>query len=64
MSMPLITTLRLTVYALPYYSDFLPKNSENLLKKVTCLAKHVSIDFIFASLIELLPGTCFQLRIT
>ena len=54
--MPLIATFRLTVYAFPYFPDFIEKNAKNLLDKITCLCPYLSSNLVFTSYIEILPG--------
>ena len=55
-AMPLIATFRITIYAIPYFPDFIHKNAKNLLDKITCLCPYLSSDLIFSAYIEFLPG--------
>lgn len=55
-AMPLIATFRLSMYAIPYYQDFVELNAQNLSRKITRLSQFLSYDFVFSSFIEFFPG--------
>ena len=57
LSMPLIVSFRITVMSLPYFkAAFIEKNAECLGKRIDCIANYIQYNYIFCSLIELLPG--------
>ena len=55
----MVASLRIALYAMPYYDDFVEKNAEHLQKKITCLLHYLQFDFIFVALIEFLPSISF-----
>ena len=58
LSMPIIVSFRITAMSLPYFKvEFIEKNAENLSKRVDCIMNYIQYNYIFCSLIELLPGS-------
>lgn len=56
MTMPLIVTFRISAIALENnHRDFLDKNAKMLLERIQRTLEYVNHDYIFCSLIELLP---------
>lgn len=60
LSIPIIVSFRITVMSLPYFkSAFVEKNADFLAKRIDCIANYIQYNYIFCSLIELLPCASF-----